>query len=369
MKNLKHIIAIIIVLVIIIGTVAVILPKLAESELAQSLTQKEKTSTEEVVKEEAAADTVPFKEALQQELLVVNADFLKRKNKHVWTLGRGQSIITYLLQTQRFVDKNGGKVLYMEELHNTKVLQAANVIILQPDQDTLHVEFQVSDRVFRDDASAMAVIFQVKDLPPEIVTELNKLDYPFTLAIPPFGVSSYFYPNLDKVENAEVDLWLTMESTRLNQGHNKLRPLRIHHTEEQIESVINEAKVLIPRAKGVVSREGEQAVEHEHLMQAILKPAKKNHLWFVDATMNGRSKVSDVCQKLEIKCKTSSYYNPSNSSVDDYVKQRLRDARKKGLSTMLIPLDMKTLNKVKDLAEKAKNQGTSLVYLSKFMEY
>lgn len=369
MKNLKHIIAIIIVLVIIIGTVAVILPKLAESELAQSLTQKEETSTEEVVKEEAAADTVPFKEALQQELLVVNADFLKRKNKHVWTLGRGQSIITYLLQTQRFVDKNGGKVLYMEELHNTKVLQAANVIILQPDQDTLHVEFQVSDRVFRDDASAMAVIFQVKDLPPEIVTELNKLDYPFTLAIPPFGVSSYFYPNLDKVENAEVDLWLTMESTRLNQGHNKLRPLRIHHTEEQIESVINEAKVLIPRAKGVVSREGEQAVEHEHLMQAILKPAKKNHLWFVDATMNGRSKVSDVCQKLEIKCKTSSYYNPSNSSVDDYVKQRLRDARKKGLSTMLIPLDMKTLNKVKDLAEKAKNQGTSLVYLSKFMEY
>lgn len=369
MKNLKHIIAIIIVLVTIIATVVVILPKFAESGLVQGLTQNEETPAEEVAVEETVVDTIPFKEALQQELQAVNADYSKRKNKHIWTLGRGQSIITYLLQAQRFVDKKGGKVLYMEELHNTKVLQAANVIILQPDQDTLHVEFQVSDRVFRDDASAMAVVFTVKDLPPEIVEELNKLDYPFTLAIPPFGVSNYFYPNMDKINNAELDLWLTLESVKLNAAHNKLRPLRIHHTEEQIEAVINEAKALIPSAKGVVSREGEQAVEHEHLMQAILKPAKKNHLWFVDATMNGRSKVSDVCKKLEISCKNSTRYNPDNRSLDDYIKQQLREARKSGLSTMVIPLEMKNLNKIKDLAEKAKSQGTSLVYLSKFMEY
>lgn len=368
MKNLKHIIAIIIVLVIIIGTVAVILPKIAEFQQSESLPQNEESTTNETA-ESTAVDTIPFKDALQQELQVVNADFFKRKNKHVWTLGRGQSIITYLLQTQRFVNKHGGKILYMEELHNTRVLQAASLQILQPEQDTLFLELQVSESIFRDNASILAVAFQTSVLTPELVEELNRLDYPFTLLITPFGVNADFYPNLDKVENAEVDLWITMESTLLNKGHNKYRPLRIHHTEEQIQNVIDEAKAIVPRAKGIVSQYGEQAVEHEQLLQAILKPAKKNNLWFVDATLNSRSKVLDVCKKLNVNCKISTRYNPDNSTIPDYIKQRLRDTRKRGLSTMLLPLSIDNLNKVKDLAEKAKNQGTSLVYLSKFMEY
>lgn len=368
MKKSKHIIAIIIVLVIIVGTVAVLLPKLANSELAQSLTQDGEISTEQTT-EELVTDTIPFKEKLQEELQVVQATYAKRKKKDVWTLGRGQSIITYLLQTQHFVNKKGGKILYMEELHNNNVLQSANVEILQPDNDTLRVEFQVSESVFRDDASVLAVAFQVTKLTPELIAELNKLDYPYSLLIPPFGTQSDFYPNLDKVNSAELELWLTLESTKLDKSHNKLRPLRIHHTEEQIENVIDEAKALIPRAKGAVSRFGEQAVEHEQLLQAILKPVQKNNLWFIDATMNSRSKVDQACKNLNLKCETSSYYNPDNSALTDYIKQRLRDARRRGLSTMLIPLTMDNLNKVRDLSEKAKNQGTSLVYLSKFMEY
>lgn len=368
MKKSKHIIAIIIVLVIIIGTAAVLLPQLADSEWAKKLVAEEETPVENVV-EEAAVDTIPFKEKLQQELQIVQSTYVKRKKKDVWTLGRGQSIITYLLQTQRFVKKKGGKILFMEELHNNNVLQSANVEILQPDNDTLRVEFQVSESVFRDDASVLAVAFQVTSLSPELIAELNKLDYPYSLLIPPFGMPSEFYPNLDKVKNAELELWLTMESTKLNKVHNKLRPLRIHHTEEQIQTVIDEAKVLIPRAKGAVSRYGEQAVEHEQLLQAILSPVQKNNLWFIDATMNSRSKVPQACKTLNLKCESSSYYNPENSALADYIKQRLRDARKRGLSTMFIPLNMENLNKVKDLSEKAKNQGTSLVYLSKFMEY
>lgn len=368
MKKSKHIIAIIIVLVIITGTAVVLLPKLADSEWANSFSQDTETTTEQVV-EEAVVDTVPFKEKLQEELQIIQSTYVKRKKKDVWTLGRGQSIITYLLQVQRFVNKKGGKVLYMEELHNNNVLQAANVEILQPDNDTLRVELQVSESVFRDDASILAVAFQVKSLTSELVAELNKLDYPYSLLIPPFGTSDQFFPNLDKVESAEIDLWLTLESTKLDKSHNKLRPLRIHHTEEQIENVIDEAKALVPRAKGAVSRYGEQAVEHEQLLQAILKPIKKNKMWFIDASMNSRSKVPQACKNLDLKCEASSYYNPDNSALDDYVKQRIREARKRGLSTMLIPLTMENLNKVKGLSEKAKNQGTSLVYLSKFMEY
>lgn len=367
MKKSKHIIAIIIVLAVIAGVTTLLLPRLAESELLES--KSDENATEETVVEETETDTIPFKEKLKEELQTIQSTYSRRKKKEIWTLGRGQSIITYLLQAQRFVTKKGGRILYMEELHNDQALQSAKLDLIQPDQDTLRVELQVSESVFRDDASVLAVVFQVTSLNSELISELNKLDYPYSLLVPPFGMSSSFYPDLDKVKNAELALWMTLESTKLNKVHNKLRPLRIHHTEEQIETVIDEAKALIPSAKGVISRYGEQAVEHGQLLNAILKPTKKNHLWFIDATMNSRSKAPEACANLNMKCQVSTYYNPENSALNDYIKQRMRDARKRGLSTMIIPLSADNLSKVRDLSEKAKNQGTSLVYLSKFMEY
>lgn len=367
MKKMKHIIAIIVVLAIIIGGAVLVLPRLDILKTVEETATQE--AAQEPAQEEVVEDTLSFKEGLQQELQIIKTTPGRGKRREIWTLGRGQSIITYLLQVQRFVNKRNGSILYMEELHNDNVLQSARLDVLQPDQDTLKIDLQVSESVFRDDASVLAIVFQVTSLTPELVQELNNLDYDYSLLIPPFGMPSTFFPNLDKVKNAEIALWMTLESTKLNKVHNKLRPLRIHHTEEQIENVIDEAKVLIPRAKGVISRYGEQAVEHEQLLNAILKPTKKNHLWFIDATMNNRSKVDDACKNLEMKCQASTYYNPESSSLNDYIKQRLRDARKRGMSTMLVPLNTETLGKVKDLSEKAKNQGTSLVFLSKFMEY
>lgn len=368
MKKTRHIIAIIIVLAVIAATVALVLPRLAEQNLlkeSDSVPSAESDSTAS-----AEIDTIPFKEKLQEHLGILQSKYDKRKKKEIWTLGRGETIITYLLQAQRFTEQMGGKIDSMEELsQSSQALQSAWLELTQPDNDTLRVELRISESEFRDDASVLAVVFQVTNLNPELISELNNLNFPYSLLIPPFGMGGSFYPDLDKIHNAEMDLWMTMESTKLNKVHNKLRPLRIHHTEEQIENVIDEAKALIPSAKGIVSRYGEQAVEHEQLLNAILKPTQKNNLWFIDATMNSRTKISDACSKLNLKCKTSTYYNPENSALNDYIKQRMRDARKKGLSTMIIPLSVDNLNKLKDLSEKAKAQGTSLVFLSKFMEY
>ena len=285
-------------------------------------------------------------------------------------MGRGKSIINYLLEAQRFSQKQGGIVTYMEELHNDNALQSAYIDIVHPNsEDTLRLELQVSENIFKSNASIMAIAFQVKKLDSEMIVELNKLNFPFTLLIPPFEVGEGFYPDLDKVKEKEVSLWLTLESLKLDKRHNKQRPLRIHHTEEQIENIIDDAKNLLPQAFGIVSRYGEYAVEHRQLLQAILKPAQKNKLWFLDATMNKRSKIEETCKDFNITCKKASYYNPENSTLSDYVKQRLRDARKSGISVMILPLDKESLKNIKDISQKSKDQGTDLVFLSKFMMY
>ena len=368
MGKMKHILAIIIVLVILIGGFVFLLPKLPElykTKVQGLLGQKESTAEQTVEK-----DTRPFEEKMDSALSPLQVSYSKRKKRHIWTMGGGETVIMYLLQVKRFAEKNGGKILYMEELYNLdpSIFQAAKVDLLNDKGDTLKLELQVSRNEFKPGASLLAVAFQVTNLTPELIVALKKLDYPYDLLIPPFGLSEADYANLDNINNKSETLWLTLESTKLNKAHNKLRPLRIHHTEEQIETVIGDAHAKFPEARGIVSRYGEQAVEHKQLLQAILTPAKDRGLWFLDISANKRSIVMQTCKEIGMRCKTATAYNPENSSLDDYSKAKIREAKRNGLAVMILPLSMSSIEKLNDLPAKAKAQGTTLINLSTFMK-
>lgn len=331
----------------------------------------EPEKTEAIVDSIAVQDTTPFIEKFQRHLEVIQEDKGrgKEKGRKIWTLGNGRTIIYYLLQFEKFLTDNGGKVLYMEELFDNNALQSAKVDAIAPAGDTLNLILKVSESIFRDNASIMSIAFQVTRLTPELIVALNDLEFPYDLLITPFGMGKEFFPDLDRVKNKELVLWLLMESQSLDSRHNKLRPIRIHHTEQQIENVINEAKTLVPEAKGIATRFAEQAVEHKQLLQAVLTPAKEQSLWFMDLSMNQKSKVKDACKDISMKCKILSPYNPSNSALDDYIKQRLRGAARSGMSAMILPLSKESIAKVKAIKAKAESQGTSIVNLSTFMKY
>ena len=310
-------------------------------------------------------DTIPFEKKLQDEMKIISSSYSKRSKRNIWTLARGKTIVVYLLKAQKFIQKKGGSILLMEELSdNPNAYQSALVDILAPNGDTLHLTFQVSENIFMKNASLMSIAFQTTNLTPEIIAKLNNLDFPFDLLIPPFGLNSDFYKSLEKIQNKEIVLWLAMESSKLNKVHNKLRPLRIHHTAEQIEETISNAKEVLPSAAGIATRYGEQAVKHKQLLQAILKPTEKNKMWFLDLSMEERTVVPQTCKDLEISCKIAFPYNPDNSSIEDYVHQKLREAPKSGTSVMIIPLTEQNLSKIEDVAQKAAKQGTTLVDLS-----
>lgn len=368
MGKMKHVVAIIIVLAVLIGGFVYLLPRISELPLFNGI-KNSKPTTDSTTVQASIQDSLPFEERMQLALDPLEVSYSKRKKRHIWTMGGGETVITYLLQMQRFVKKAHGKILYMEELYNNnEVFQAARVDLLKDNGDTLNLEIQVSRNEYKLGASLLAVAFEVTQLSPELITALNKLGYAYDLLIPPFGLSDDEYRFLDKVNNRNITLWLTLESTKLNKAHNKLRPLRIHHTEEQIEAVIGDACTKFPEARGVVSRYGEQAVEHRQLLQAILKPAKGHHLWFMDISANKRSIVPQVCKELGMTCKDAVAYNPENSSLDDYTKAKIREAKRNGLAVMILPLNASNINKLSDLQEKVKSQGTTLINLSTFMK-
>jgi polysaccharide deacetylase 2 family uncharacterized protein YibQ len=319
-------------------------------------------ATEEISAEQ---DSIPFEKKLQDELKIISSSYSKRSKRNIWTLARGKTIVVYLMQAQKFIQKRGGSILWMEELSdNPNSYQSARVDVLTPKRDTLHLTLQVSENIFMKNASLMSIAFQTTSLSSEIIAKLNNLDFPFDLLVPPFGLNADFYKDLNKIRNKEIVLWLVMESTKLDKRHNKLRPLRIHHTAEQIEETINAAKEVLPSAAGIATRYGEQAVKHKQLLQAILKPTQKKGMWFLDLSMEDRTVVPQTCKDLDIACKIAFPYNPDNSSIEDYVHQKLREAPKSGTSVMTIPLTEQNLSKIEDISKKAAKQGTTLVDLS-----
>ncbi len=367
MNKVKHILAIFIVLTIL-SAAAYLLPS---TEFGASILHSEPEKTEVAADSLAVQDTTPFIEKFQNHLEVIQEDKGrgKEKGRKIWTLGNGRTIIHYLLQFEKYLTANGGKVIYMEELFDNNALQSAKVDAIAPTGDSLKLILKVSESVFRDNASIMSIAFQVTRLTPELIVALNELDFPYDLLVTPFGMGDEFFPDLDRVKNKELVLWLLMESQSLDSRHNKLRPIRIHHTEQQIENIINEAKALVPEAKGFATRFADQAVEHKQLLQAVLAPAKEQNLWFLDLSMNQKSRVKDACKDALMKCKILSPYNPSNSALDDYIKQRLRGAARSGMSAMILPLSKESVAKVKAIKSKAESQGTSIVNLSTFMKY
>lgn len=365
MKKLKHVLAIFIVLGIISGAAFV----LQETSIGEKIFNRESAAVATPDTTAAVQDTTPFVEKLKNHLEVVQTQ-KSRKKREIWVLGNGRTITHYLLQAQRFLRKNGGEVLYMEELHgDPTVFQSASLDALTPEGDTLKLTLNVSDNIFKNNASYLSIAFQVTGLTPELIVALNELTFPYDLMVTPFGMAETFFPDLDRVKNKELVIWLLMESTSLDSRHNRYRPVRIHHTEQQIESVIQEAKTLVPNAKGIATRFAEQAVEHRQLLQATLEPAKENGLWFLDLSMNAKSKVRETCKDLSMACKTATPYNPSNSALDDYIKRKLKAAAKSGMSTIIIPLSEANIAKVKSIDAKAAAQGTTIVNLSTFMKY
>ena len=123
MKKLKHVLAIFIVLGIISGAAFV----LQETSIGEKLFNRDSAAVATPDTTAAVQDTTPFVEKLKNHLEVVQTQ-KSRKKREIWVLGNGRTITHYLLQAQRFLRKNGGEVLYMEELHgDPTVFQSASL--------------------------------------------------------------------------------------------------------------------------------------------------------------------------------------------------------------------------------------------------
>ena len=365
MSKFKHIAAIFIVLGLL-STLAYLLPYTSLNSFVES----QKKEQVEIPDSTDIQDTTPFIDKLKSRMGVIQSQYSKKQKKNIWTIGKGRTVTYNFFIAKKIVEQNGGKILYMEDTFNNNAKKQDALLDLEtPEGDTLSIALKFSESCFNDSSSYISIAFQVKKIDDEMIKTLNSLDFPFDLLVTPFSVADDFFSNLDKITNKEIILWLLMESDKINANHSKMRAIRSHHTEEQINTIISEAKALIPSASGIATRFAESAVKHKNLLQAILSSTKKNNLWFADLTMEKKSMTAKTCADIGLSCRELQPFNPDNSSEADYITKQLRTAKRSGLATIILPLDKRSLESIKDLKSKTSAQGTSIINLSKLIKY
>lgn len=323
----------------------------------------------------AVTDTLSLKDHLKQTLEVKDSKFNKRRNREIWLLGQGRTIINYLLETKKTVEAKGGKILHMEEIFYDRsslassVFQAATVQFCDASLDTSFIELQISRKLFLSGGtSKLAIVFEGINLHNKSQIDfLNSLEYPHTVLVTPWKLDSTILKELRSSDKRSLILWLYMESTKLN-SVTVPQPIRFHLTENEIEQNIFKAHDLIPEAKGMATRYGEQAIEHYDLLHATLRPLKDLSLYFLDLTGSNSSQAKNVCEKLNLRCDNPEAYNADNSIPEDYIRKKIAEAARNGNSIMVLPLNKEIQKELEDIQERVKKRGTEITTLESLVE-
>lgn len=317
--------------------------------------------------EELLRDTVPYFKYLEADLGVLETKRVRKADgRKIWILGKGRTIVDYLLQTKRHVEKYGGSVFFMEELARGSASEAAAVDFVDARGDTVLLELWVSKESYRKGNSKLAVVFQGTDLSAEGVAKLDKLPYAHTVLVPPWKIVNKQIVAQETGELAENPLrslvaWLYMESTKVNAS--SARAIRIHHTEDDIKAIVKQAFEVVPAAQGVATRFGEQAVEHKNLLKAVLKNLQEREAYFVDLTGTTPSETKNVCAELELDCLILDAYNPDTKTVEDYVTMKVHEATKRGNAALVLPMTKATWAAIADLEERTESRGIEITTL------
>ncbi len=330
-------------------------------------------------------DTLGFKRHLQNSLGVLKTNKISRKRREsnssirreTWVVGKGRTIVEYLLLTKKYVEANGGKILSMEEIFNkpydsNPFFQAANIQLLDSQNDSLNIQLKISNSDYIPGHSKIAIVFEGKELSSSL-DFLKTLNYPHTILITPQKENEKERLELERSPNSNrtIVLWQFMQSRDINSGHKNA--IQLQDLEEgKIEQILLESFGALPDAVGLATRLGEQAVENESFLTSILQVVQNRDAFFLDLTGVKTSKTNFVCRDLNLLCASLKEFNPGNQSVEEYIKKVLKDVAKKGNAVMILPLDGVHTEKIwKELAgieERVEKQGTEITTLQSLME-
>lgn len=129
--------------------------------------------------------------------------------------------------------------------------------------------------------------------------EMLELDVPFTAAVMPFLESSKKDAEAAVEAGKEVIVHMPMESHTGKKSWLGPRSLSCSFTDEEVQSIVNDAIEEIGVAVGMNNHMGSKITEDSRVMKEVLSILKENNMVFVDSMTTASSVTKDVSKEVE----------------------------------------------------------------------
>ncbi len=202
--------------------------------------------------------------------------------------------------------------------------------------------------------------------------DLKKLGVPITASILPDAPRAHEEAEWVQEYGLQALIHLPMAPQNGDgQTYEHEQTINLHSTDDDIRSLIERAKQIIPNAIGVNNHQGSLATADSGLMTRTLKIIKEEGLFFVDSRTIGNTVAYDVAQSLGMKANYKDAFLDHVKTYSHSIEQihRLVEiALQKGEAIGIGHPNESTLRAIRDSISYIQSRGVNLVFVSELVE-
>ena len=198
---------------------------------------------------------------------------------------------------------------------------------------------------------------------------LEELNVPFTISVIPGTPQAKLVAEQANKNGKEVIIHLPMQPKgEFNPDYKWI--ILDNMSEEEIKSIIKEAKKDIPHAVGLNNHMGSLITSEERPMRSLLKALKEEDLFFVDSKTSPDSIAFTLAQEMGVKSTSRQVFLDNEKDID-YIKnqfqQLISSAKKRGETLGTGHVDITTGQALKEIVASLDKRRIELVYVSEIV--
>lgn len=202
--------------------------------------------------------------------------------------------------------------------------------------------------------------------------DLKKLGIPITASILPDAPRAHEEAEWVREYGLQALIHLPMAPQNGDgQTYDQEQTINLHSTDDDIRSLIERAKQIIPNAIGVNNHQGSLATADSGLMTRTLKIIKEEGLFFVDSRTIGNTVAYDIAKSLGMK---ANYKDAFLDHVKTYahsieqIRRLVEIALQKGEAIGIGHPNESTLRAIRDSIPYIQSRGVDIVFVSELVE-
>ncbi|MDQ1354531.1 MAG: hypothetical protein QG657_4840 [Acidobacteriota bacterium] len=202
--------------------------------------------------------------------------------------------------------------------------------------------------------------------------DLKKLGIPITASILPDAPRAHEEAEWVQEYGLQALIHLPMAPKNGDgQTYDQEQTINLHSTDDEIRSLIERAKQIIPNAIGVNNHQGSLATADSGLMTRTLKIIKEQGLFFVDSRTIGNTVAFDIAKSLGMKANYKDAFLDHIKTYAHSIEQihRLVEiALQKGEAIGIGHPNESTLRAIRDSISYIRSRGVDIVFVSELVE-